>query len=210
MMLHRTLSAGPPTTWSGGRERGILRPLSDEGVAPQVVQQLDGTPAEGTRNVQQGHYCVPMEVLARQEHHVADVVADGDRRDSIYQFSGQPQGRIPDRSRRTGRCDRDRRRGCVAASGSFPRLDAHSRRRFVRDEGILGPGYSGGVRDESSDYVAGARNVRPSQLVLVKWRWRCEGVQPTFPRRSARGTVHLAESHHNQHYSKRSTINFAG
>ena len=57
--------------------------------------------------------------------------------------------------------DGGRGRGCAVASSSFPRLGAHRRRRFVGGKRILGPRYSGGVRDEGSgqDYVAGARTL---------------------------------------------------
>ena len=92
--------------------------------------------------------------LSRQENHVANVIANGDRRDDIYQFSGQPQRRIHDRERRTGRCalielgwsgtsNRGHSHRYFAALTSFPQLDAHRRHWFVGDKGILGPRYSG-------------------------------------------------------------------
>ncbi len=85
----------------GGKGRGsIPRPLSDECVAPEVAQQLDGAPAEGTRDVQEDQYWVPTEDFAREKHHVADVLSDGDCHDSVDELGRQLQRRIPNRSRR--------------------------------------------------------------------------------------------------------------
>jgi hypothetical protein len=56
-----------------------------------VVQQFDGAPAEGTRDVQERQYSVPVEDLAREEHHVADVVPDGNCQNSVDELGRQPQ-----------------------------------------------------------------------------------------------------------------------
>ena len=56
-----------------------------------MVQQFDGAPAEGTRDVQERQYGVPLEDLARKEHHVTDVVPDGHCQDGVDEFGRQPQ-----------------------------------------------------------------------------------------------------------------------
>ena len=118
-----------------------------------MVQQLDGAPTEGRRDVQERQYGVPLEDPAREEHHVADVVPDGDRHDGVNELGRQAQRRqIPNCSRRTGSSGNQ----CVlllagwgmspgasagqgggrgTAPSSFLRRDAHRGRRVLRDRG---------------------------------------------------------------------------
>ena len=130
-----------------------------------MVQQLDGAPTEGRRDVQERQYGVPLEDPAREEHHVADVVPYGDRHDGVNELGRQTQRRqIPNCSRRTASSSSQcvlllagwgMSPGASAAQGggrgtapsSFLRHDAHRGRRVLRDRGnartrILGTGSS--------------------------------------------------------------------
>lgn len=59
-----------------------------------MVQQLDGAPPEGTRNVQERQYRVPFQYFAWKEYHVPDVLPDGDCQDRVDKLSGQQQCRV--------------------------------------------------------------------------------------------------------------------
>lgn len=56
----------------------MLPSLTNECLAPQMVQQLDGARSECTRKVQECHYVIRHNALKRPDHHLADVVPDGD------------------------------------------------------------------------------------------------------------------------------------
>jgi hypothetical protein len=131
----------------GGGGRSLPRSLADECLAPQMVQQLNGAPPEGTRNVQERQYRVPFQYFAWKEYHVPDVLPDGDCQDRVDKLSGQQQCRVLGCSRlgRVLGCWSGRDYCCATATPSpFPRYDGCRHKASEAGRRIRGPRYSDG------------------------------------------------------------------